>query len=108
MSDHTKLITTIVLDLSTLSHWDFENLKKKVAEEEARRNPPSLDLTPEEKALVRSNLMIPAIKALRARTGSGLKDSKDVCDNYRRTLPGWFEGAVFDEVTCTWVNKIRW
>ncbi len=58
----------------------------------------SLDVSPEERALIASSGIIVAIKEYRARTGRTLKDAKDACEdtpegrewvaNLRRTSPG--------------------
>ena len=48
-----------------------------------------MDLNHEEASLVMGqNGIIPAVKAHRARTGAGLKESKEACDAYR-IKHGW-------------------
>lgn len=42
----------------------------------------SYDLTNEEVRLLHASQKIPAIKAIRTRTGMGLKEAKDMCDAY--------------------------
>ncbi len=45
------------------------------------------NMTMEEMEMARGNNKIGAIKAIRMRTGLGLKDAKDICDKYCWTLP---------------------
>jgi len=47
-------------------------------------------LTFEEKELIKTGAFVSAVKAVRIRTGLGLAESKDICDDYRRTLKPYY------------------
>lgn len=53
-------------------------------------------LTTEERNLAAAvpSTLIPAIKAIRTRTGLGLKESKDLVETYRARI-GWVDGESF-------------
>jgi|HubBroStandDraft_6_1064221.scaffolds.fasta_scaffold146096_3 ribosomal protein L37E len=92
------------LNLSTISLVDLGKLEEALKKERAVRLPlMELDLT--ERCLVKCGQHIPAIKAYRNRTLAGLRQSKDACDAYRKTLPGYQDGAVYDEATNGWTLK---
>lgn len=91
----------MTLYLDKLSETDFRELECVVQNERTRRGTAS-ELNIAEKCLVRCGQHIPAIKALRDRTGIGLREAKDACDAFRRTVPGWSEGSYFDEATGMW------
>lgn len=91
-----------IIYLDALNATDFQDLENAVKCERDRRCAMS-ELSITEKCLVKCGQHIAAIKEFRARTNSGLKDAKDACDAYRRTVPGWFEGSTYDETTNTWV-----
>jgi len=93
-------------DLQYLSNADFDNLETLVKAERSKRSV-SQELSVTEQCLVRCGQHILAIKAYRERTSVGLKEAKDACDAFRRTIVGWFEGAGYDETTGRWGTS-RW
>lgn len=81
-----ELMVRIMADCHELKlRGDLFKLQPKMVEFmlEVRRTVVRVDLEDAEMALVESGRMISAIKAVRARTGIGLKDAKDKCDAYR-------------------------
>ena len=62
----------------------LEAIQKRI-----ENDPSVLNLSTSERVLLEKGDIISAIKSVRARTGLGLRDSKDICDKYIRIYRGY-------------------
>ena len=69
--------------LSTLDKHQLSEISRAVSDIMYGMLIGPTDLTMEEKDFIEKNKMVFAIKAIRSRTGIGLKESKEIADAYR-------------------------
>jgi len=99
-------IEAFSINLEALAEYDLDMLSVAVAAEKRRRQGPvELDLA--EKCLVRCGQTIPAIKALRARLGLGLREAKDAVDAFRDTIPERPPGGYWSEAEGKWLPPVN-
>lgn len=81
-------INVFDIEVETIPDHELTALRAKLENEAARRSPPVIDLTLEEKCLIRCGEFIAAIKSVRERFSPkpSLRHAKDACDAYKATL----------------------
>lgn len=76
------------IEVETIPDHELSLLRIRLENEAVRRAPPVIELTLEEKCLIRCGELISAIKSVRERYSPrpALRHAKDACDAYKDTL----------------------